>query len=75
VTLQKFSLTFVSFYKRRIPAKNVSEDIRKKFNSAWWRICKEGNENEVQKYLALGGETLTYTRDMNSRRYFFKLLF
>lgn len=67
MTLQKFSLTFVSFYKRRIPAKNVSEDIRKKFNSAWWRICKEGNENEVQKYLALGGETLTYTRDMNSR--------
>jgi signal recognition particle protein len=50
-----------------IPAKNVSEDIRKEFNRTWWRICKEGNEKELQKYLALGGETLIYTQDMNLR--------
>jgi len=49
------------------PASNLSKDLLRDFESKWWRACRTGDAQTIEKMLATGGTLLGNSMDENRR--------
>lgn len=49
------------------PVENLSDNLLRDFEDKWWKVCREGDEEEMQKMIDNSKEVLPHCVDSNER--------